>query len=539
MKTIRQRLLQIALVAAGVFASVAVAAPAADPGLPHLEKRGAVTQLIVGGKPFIVLGGQVGNATGFPNRMERAWPKFKAMHLNTVEFPIYWGEIEPEEGRFDFSGVDAIIRGLRTQGLRAIPLWFGAYKNGAMDYAPVWVKADPQRFPRVLDYGGRPIRVLSPHGAATLDADRRAFGELMQHLREVDGADHTVILVQVENESGILGSVRDYAPEATRLFNGPAPASLVTALHRPTGTWKEAFGARAEEMFTGYYLASYINAVARAGKAAYPLPLFVNVWMGGEGTNDRFLEFDRPGDSYPSGGPQSHMIDLWKATAPDLDLIGPDIYHQSPLIYRTILSRYARPDNPLLVVETGRGLAFARFCFYALGDFSAIGFTPFGMDAGPGDELSPGFADMAANFRILGEALPALAELQAAGKLQAAVEEEFIPGRMLYCGGYDILVRFRPPNRLTGQPATPVPSGRVLVGQLGPDEFLIAGFDAALDFKPPMESGFTGAQFLQVEEGRYVNGAWQRTSLRVGNFTDGGLQFPPQGALLRVRLMQY
>jgi hypothetical protein len=292
-------------------------------------------------------------------------------------------------------------------------------------------------------------------------------------------------------------------------------------------------------MFTGYHLSSYINEVARAGKQAYPLLTFVNVWMGGEGTNDRFLEFDRPGDSYPSGGPQSHLINLWKATAPDIDLIGPDIYHQSPIIYRMILSRYTRPDNPLLVVETGRGLTFARFCFYALGEFSAIGFSPFGVDAGPDEGLAAGFTDMAANFRVLGSALPALADLQAAGKLQAAVEEEFIPGRMLYFDGYDILVRFRPPNRYTAQPVTPAPSGRVLVGQLGSDEFLIAGFDAALDFKPSAGSEHTGAQFLLVEEGRYQNGIWTRTNLRNGDFTSNGLVFPQSGALIRAKLMRY
>jgi hypothetical protein len=528
-----------------VLCSLALAAGRAQTSsvsiLPHLEKRGAVTQLIVDGKPFIILGGQVGNPAGFPERMERAWPLFKALNANTIEFPIYWEQIEPEEGKFDFSGVDQIIRGLRSQGLHAIPLWFGTYKNGAMDYVPAWVKADPKRFPRVLDYGGRPIRVLSPHGQATLEADRRAYTELMKHLKEIDGNDHTVILMQVENESGVLGSVRDYSPEVTRLFNGPVPAALVTALKKPPGTWKEVFGSRAEEMFTGYHLSSYINAVAHAGKEVYPLPTFVNVWMGGEGTNDRFLEFDRPGDSYPSGGPQSHMISLWKATAPDIDLIGPDIYHQAPSIYRMILSRYTRPDNPLLVVETGRGGVYARFCFMALGDFSAIGFSPFGVDAGPGSELSAGFTDMAANYRVLKSALPAIADLQASGKLQAAIEDEFIPGRNLYFDRYDVLVRFHPPGR-TPPPAaagTAVPSGRVLIGQLGPDEFLIAGFDAALDFKPPMGSEQTAAQCLLVEEGAYENGAWKRTGLRNGDQTTPGLVFSPQGALIRVKLMRY
>jgi len=512
--------------------------------MPHLEKRGALTQLFVDGKPFIVLGGQVNNPSGFPDRMEIAWPKFKALNANTIEYPIYWEQIEPQEGKFDFSGVDQIIKGLRSQGLHAIPLWFGTWKNGAMDYVPAWVKADTKRFPRVLDYGGRPIRVLSPHGQATLEADRTAFAELMKHIKEIDGNDHTVILVQVENESGILGSPRDYSPESTKLFNGPVPENLVTGLKLKPGTWKEVFGPRAEEMFTGYYLSSYINAVAKAGKAEYPLPMYCNVWMGGEGTSDRFNEFDRPGDSYPSGGPQSHMINLWKVTAPNIDILGPDIYHQSPLIYRMILSRYTRPDNPLYVVETGSGTVFARYCFYALGEFSAIGFCPYGIDANSGSELSPGFTDMAANFRILKTALPVIADLQVKGKLQAAVEEEFIPGRELSFDGYDILVRFRQPVRSSGKPleasGPPAPSGRVLIGQLGPDEFLLAGFDAAVDFKPSLDSGFTSVQGLLIEEGVFDNnGVWKRTSLINGDISDDGLPLGSQGNLIKIKLMRY
>ncbi len=530
------------LIAAAGVAPISAAQPAPDANLPHLEKRGAVTQLIVDGKPFIILGGQVGNPTGFPDRMERVWPKFKSLNANTIEFPIYWEQIEPVEGTFDFSGVDQIIRGLRSQGLRAVPLWFGTYKNGAMDYVPAWVKVDTKRFPRVLDYGSRPIGVLSPQGQATLEADRKAYAELMKHLKEIDGTDHTVIMMQVENESGILGSVRDYSPESSKLFNGQVPEKLVTALKKKPGTWKEVFGGRAEEMFTGYYLSSYINEVARAGKQIYPIPTCVNVWMGGYDTNDRMTEFDRSGDSYPSGGPQSHMIDLWKATAPDIDVIGPDIYHQSPIIYRMILTRYTRPDNPLFIIETGGAIA-PRFLFYALAEFSAIGFTPYGVDSGPGPDVRAEFTDIAADFRVLKPALPVIAELQGTDKLKAAVEEEAIPGRMLYFDGYDVLARFHPPARNASPataPAGPViPSGRVLVGQLGPDEFLIAGFDAALDFKPSMGSEYTKAQCLLVEEGTYENGLWKTTYLRNGNFSIGGVTLSPQGAMIKVKLMRY
>ena len=164
-----------------------------------------VYQLLVDGKPFIILGGQVNNPSAFPDRMQRAWPEFKALHANTIEFPVYWDSIEPVEGKFDFSGFDEIVRGLRQQNLRAILLWFGTWKNGAMDYTPAWVKSNPTRFPRVIDSGGKPIRVLSPHGQATLEADRTAYTALLRHVKEIDEADRTVIMMQVENESGISG----------------------------------------------------------------------------------------------------------------------------------------------------------------------------------------------------------------------------------------------------------------------------------------------------------------------------------------------
>jgi len=525
--------------AVAAFSIAIISSSAQDANLPHLEKQGAVTHLIVDGKPFIIFGGQVSNPIGFSDRMERVWPKLQSLGANTVEFPIYWEQIEPAEGTFDFSDLDKIILGLRSQGLRAVPLWFGTYKNGAMDYVPDWVKVDTRRFPHVLDYGGRPIDVLSPHGQATMKADSAAFAALMKHLKEFDRTDHTVIMMQVENESGIVGSVRDYSPESTKLLNGPVPEKLTTALKKKPGTWKEVFGGRAEEMFTGYYLSSFINAVAEAGKEVYPIPTCVNVWMGGYDTNDRMTEFDRPGDSYPSGGPQSHMIDLWKATAHSIDVIGPDIYHQSPIVYRTILTRYTRPDNPLYVIETGRGIA-PRFLFYALADFSAIGFTPYGVDGGPGPDVSAEFTNIAAGFRLLKPALPVIAELQGTDKLKAAVEEEAITGRMLYFDGYDILVRFHPATRNATPAAGPVaPSGRVLVAQLGPDEFLLAGFDAAVDFKPPMGSEFTEAQYLHVEEGTYENGEWKTTYLRNGNFSIGGVQLSPKGAMVRVKLMKY
>jgi hypothetical protein len=371
---------------------------------------------------------------------------------------------------------------------------------------------------------------------------------MMKHLREIDEADRTVIMVQVENEPGSLGSVRDFSPESNKLFSGPAPSHLVTALKKKPGTWKEAFGRIADEAFNAYYLSTYINEVAKAGKQIYPLPAYVNVWNGGYGTNDNFEVFDRPGETYPSGGAVSHMLDLWKANAPAVDIIASDIYHQNPITYLRILRDYTRPDNPLLVVETGRGIA-ARAFFYAVADYSAIGFGPFGVDGAPGAALRPDMAAIAADFRVVQSAVPLMTELQGTGKLKAAVEETGTGARNLIFSDFDILVRFHPPAR---QPAGSVgaapagapaePSGRVFIAELAPDEFLIMGFDSSVEFRPAQGSGYTAAQLLSNEEGVFENGSWKRTVLGItaqGDYSGPTVNLSAQGAMIRVKLMRY
>ena len=531
----------------GLLACVVWLALAQSRPIPQLVKTGDKFTFLVDGKPFIMLGGQVGNFSALPDRMDRARDAFRAMNLNTVEYPVYWNVIEPEEGKFDFSGFDQILRGVRSQGLRAVLLWFGTWENGAMDWSPNWVKSDPSRFPRVLDRGGRPIRVLSPHSRATLEADKKAYTTMMKHLREMDETDRTVIMMQVENEPGLLGSPRDYSPEANKLFSGAVPEKLVTALKKKPGTWKEVFGREAEEAFSAYAVSGYINEVARAGKDVYPLPAYVNVWNGGYGTNDNWERFDRPGETYPSGGAVSHMLDLWKANAPAIDAIASDIYHQSPIAYLKILNNYRRPDNPLLIVETGRGIA-ARAFFYAMADFSAIGFGPFGVDGG-GAELRPDMAAIAADFRLVKSAIPVITELQGTPRLKAAVEEAGIGARNLIFRNYDLLVRFNPPGRAPagtiGQPAagaSAAPSARAMVAELAPDEFLVMGFDSSVEWRPVQGSDYTAAQFLEAQEGVYENGVWKTTvigSTSQGDYTGPTIRLPAQGALMRVKLIQY
>ena len=539
----KQKLIRIGLALAFSISS----ALAQSKPIPQLVKKDGKFRLMVDGQPFVMLGGQVGNFSAFPEIMERSWSRFKAMNLNTVEYPVYWNVIEPEEGKFDFRGFDQILHGVRSQGLRADLLWFGTWKNGAMDWTPDWVKSDPKRFPRVLDSGGKPIRSLSPMSKSNLEADQKAYSAMIRHLREIDDADRTVIIVQVENEPGSLGSVRDFSPESNRLFDGLAPAQLVSALKKKPGTWKEVFGRIADEAFNAYYLSHYIDQVAQAGKQIYPLPTYVNVWNGGYGTNDNFEKFDRPGETYPSGGAVSHMLDLWKANASNIDMIASDIYHQNPITYLKILNDYTRPDNPLLVVETGRGIA-ARAFFYALANFSAIGFGPFGVDGG-GEALRPDMAAIAADFRVVRSALPIIAGLQGTEKLKGAVEETGTGARNLIFSNYDALVRFRPPGRQpagsggAAPAAGPVePSARALIAELGPDEFLVMGFESSVEFRLVQGSAYTAAQLLVEETGEFADGVRKPSAPGLkaqGDYSGPLVNLPANGSMVKIKLMRY
>jgi hypothetical protein len=537
-------------------AAASIALAQAKP-IPQIVKAGAKYTFLVDGKPFLMLGGQVDNFSSWlpgpyyrtiepiQDEIAKVLPGFKSYHANTIEFPVHWGYIEPEEGRFDFAAFDQIIRDIRAHDLRAVVLWFGTWKGGDDTFQPDWVRSNPTRFPHALDDDGKALGTLSPHGAATMEADRRAFAALMKHIREIDERDRTVILVQVENEAGLLGSARDHSPEANKLFNGPVPAEFATALGKKPGAWTEVFGGQfADEAFTTYYMAKYINLVAQAGKDAYPLPLCLNVWIGGPGTN----AFGRPGDTYPSGGGQAHTLDLWKAAAPAIDVIAPDIYDRSAVNYRKLLADYARSDNPLLLVETGEGKEYARYAFMAFGEYGAIGLAQFGVgikDYGATAEgdFGPQFADMAGDFRLLRNAAGAIAKLQGTKRLQSAIEEENIDRRLLSFERYDVLVKFLPavgpwPGWGQARPPT-IPSGRALLAQLQPDEFLILGFDSVIDFRPPVISGHKEARIVQVEEGDYKDGVWTPVRSQPGVSARSpatNLALPKEGAMLRVKL---
>lgn len=509
---------------------------------PRLAQKDGRYALLVDGHPYLILGGQIHNSSAWPSELPQVWESMAALHANTLEAPVYWEQFESEPGKFDFTNVDAIVEGARVHHLHVIILWFGTWKNGNMHYVPAWVKNDPSRFPRTIRQDGEPIDVLSPLSRNTLEADKAAFTALTRHLNELDNAQHTILLVQVENETGTMGSERDFSPQANKEFAAQVPAELLTATGKQRGTWSEVFGTEADEVFQAYHLAIYVNEIAAAGKHEFNVPYYINVWVKDPPTGLPQRQIDQPGFGYPSGGAvqKSTLIDLWRKLAPSIDMIGPDIYNDDSQYYRETIRAYDRPDNPLWIPETGRSDGFGKFLFYALGE-GAIGFSPFGVDQTGwnilGDES---WTAHPRNFAIVAPLAHEIAQLEFDGKVKTAVEE---PGRAtqeLEFGAWNATVQFGFPQQDGGPaPGTKDAHGAALVAQLGPDEFLVTGVDTIVTFHLPGKQPWVHSQIVTAEQGTYENGLWQPLRLWNGDETDRGLWFHQKPEAVRVKMQRF
>lgn len=492
--------------------------------IPYLEKQGTAARLVVDGKPFLMISGELHNSTcgGF-EYMRPVWKKMAAKNLNSVIATVSWELVEPEEGKFNFELVDSTIAGARKEGLKLALIWFGSWKNSGSVYIPTWVKRDYNKYPRVIDEHGKPLEILSTFGKESEKADAKAYAALMKHITEVD-YDHTVILMQVENEMGILdmpgkdpaAARRDFSETANAAYNGPVPAKLIDYLvanketlfpelkkvwaangYKTEGSWEQVFGKSTfrpdpkdwqyysfytEELFMAWHYASYVESVASAGKAEYPLPMYVNAWLKQPGTR-------WPG-RYPSGGPLPQVLDIWRAAAPSISFIAPDIYIDE---YKWTCEEFMRGGNPLFIPETRGGEAGAARAFFTFGEYSAGCFAPFGIDNRMWEENDP--LDMTyAALRIL-ESL--ILEHQGKGTMRGILVDEKEPVCRIEMGDFIVEAKLASRNLKT--------TGGLII-QTGPEEFICTG--RALDVFFLSKDEKTRVALDIVDEGTFDNGKW-------------------------------
>jgi hypothetical protein len=534
-----RRLCSFAITSLLALAATNLIAQSSSP-LPVIAQRGAARQLIVDGKPFLMLAGELHNSSASSAEyMEPIWPRLKALHLNTVVGTVSWELMEPEEGHFDFTLVDSQIASARKESMRLVLIWFGSWKNTGSMYVPVWVKQDKQRFqwaeqhdPPTPEHPKRGLYALSAFSRNAEEADARAFRALMRHIRQVD-PQHTVVMMQIENEAGILTEGRDYSSMAQAAWNGEVPAALMTYLsahkdrllpelatiwgrngYRVHGTWSDVFGTDryAEEVFSSWYIGRYEEAVASAGRQELALPMYANAWLV---QNDNQL----PGD-YPSGGAVSRMMDIWQAAAPSLGFLAPDIYIAD---FEGTCASYARQGNVLFFPESR---PIPGNYLWAIGHYNAIGVSDFGVD-----DLREG-DPVGGLYQKLEGIMPILLQAEQRNGVVA------LPPRnsgvsTVSLGGFEIEARYTavrvsnypsvtsPTNGKAGGPGKGLApdvvvttealasgqAGYGLVIAAGPDEFYILGRGLSLTFnRPPSEPN--DWVMYDLEEGTFRDGNW-------------------------------
>jgi hypothetical protein len=535
--------------------------------IPHLEKHGTATRLVVHREPFLMMAGELHNSTcGGLEYMRPVWKKMAAKNLNTVIATVSWELIEPEEGKFDFALVDSIIAGAREANLKLVLIWFGSWKNASSVYIPSWVKKDYEKYPRARDENGKPLEILSTFGEASCKADARAFAALMRHIKEIDSRYQTVVMMQVENEIGVLDCLgreqfgreisddpgnarRDFSDTANKAYNSAVPQQLTDYLvnHKETlfpellkvwskngfkieGTWEEVFGKSelwhdvkdwkfysyyTEELFMAWNYALYVERIASAGKKEYPLPMYVNAWLKQPVT---FW----PG-RYPSGGPLPQVLDVWRAAAPSIDFLAPDIYFEE---FTWVCDEYTRSGNPLFIPETVGGELGAARAFYTIGKYNASLFAPFGIDNPRYAENDP----LDESYAVIENMSSIILENQGMGTMRGILVNTASPVQKFELGNYLIEVRMAgfESSGIDRNERTRVAGGLII--NTGPDEFLAAG--KGLDIFFTTNDSLMRTAVNAVDEGIFKDGKWNPTrrlngdEVHASTYSGSGLKLP-------------
>jgi len=484
----------------------------AEPAIPHLNKHGSATHLIVNGKPLLMLAGETGNSSASNvDYMNTIWPKVVEMHLNTLVVPVYWELIEPKEADFNFSLVDSIIGGAREHNLKLVFLWFGTWKNSMSCYVPLWIKTDEAKYPRAREKDGRAEEILTAFDKTNRNADARAFAMLLKHIRSVDEQEQTVVMVQVENEIGMIPDARDYCGSADEAFNAPVPEKLMSYLDahkdgltqelralwekngfKTKGNWEEIFGKglSTDEVFMAWHFAEYANYVAEAGKKEYPLPMYVNAAL--------IRPNYKPGQ-YPSAGPLPHLFDIWRAAAPNIDFFSPDIYFATFVEWST---KYDRANNPLFIPEVGNNQSLAN-AFYAFGQLNAMGYSPFSIESldHPGDN------QVSQAYDVLGQLAPLILAHQGQGTMAAVILDSASEEARIKLGDYVFNVRHEYSWPFAPRTEGEYPRYGGLIIMVSPDEFYVAGRGLVVTFETNANDG-TRAGIGSLDAGKFVDGTW-------------------------------
>lgn len=505
--------------------------------LPHLQKKGNKTQLVVNQKPFLIRGGELGNSSATSmESMETIWTKLTDMNLNTVLTPVYWELIEPEEGKFDFKLVDDLILRARRENLKLVFLWFGSWKNSMSSHAPAWVKLNQKKYPRVKDDKNKSHEILTPFSENNLQADLNAFKKLMTHIKDFDQKEQTVIMIQVENEIGMLPTARDYHTLANEAFQKEVPKELIQYVQKnkqnlvpeffeiwkkngfkTSGNWEQIFGKglHTDEIFMAWYFSKFTNQIAKAGKDVYPIPMFVNAALN--------APEKKPGQ-YPSAGPLPHIMDVWKAAGNSIDFLAPDFYNPS---FKQWNDLFTRQGDPLFIPEHRFDETAPFKGLYAIGHYEAIGFSPFSIESVADAKKEP----LGKIYDLVKQLTPTIEANKGQGKIDGVLVDKENNTQIIKMGDYEFTFKHDYTlNWSDGAKADFWPMSSAIIIEIAKDEFYIAGSGIVVTFKSLKEK--LNAGILKTDQGIFENEKWKTIRHFNGDQTH-------QGRHLRISVGDY
>lgn len=519
--------------------------PALCVGEVKIVKNVGRNFLSVHGKPMLILGGELGNsAVTSPKDIHVNIEKIAGKGLNTLLVPAYWDLLEPREGIFDFSLVDTIIDQAKEKDIKVVILWFGAWKNSMSCYAPEWVKKDTGRYPRAYTETGKPMEILSVFSDEVYNSDSKAFKKLLRHIREYD-RDNTVIMVQVENEIGMLESPRDFSGLANAEYDKGVPEKLIqylcsnlNSLHpsllekwknngmKTSGSWKDIFGEDiyTDEYFMAWNYGKYIEKLVEEGNEIIAIPFYLNAAMN---SRER-----KPGE-YPSAGPLPHLKDIWMAAAPSVDFISPDIYDSG---FEKWVDCYDFDGNTVFVPEVKRDLNNPAQTYYVIGHHNALGISPFAIENG--DEEY--FDKLSRAYETLHELLPLLSDSKYFQWIDGVLLTAENPTTVINDDSVKISLSHYftlPWDSRAAFKDNWNDAGAILI-KISPDEYLLAGTGVVVKFEHEKEI----SQSQSLGEDGFVSTGNQNVKIkkidntpRIGILSVEEVNINPDGTLSRIR----
>ncbi|MEJ2049735.1 MAG: DUF5597 domain-containing protein, partial [Calditrichota bacterium] len=369
--------------------------------------------------------------------------------------------------------------------------------------------------PRIKDDKGKSHEILTPFSENNLQADLKAFQALMKHIQEIDEKDHTILMIQPENEIGMLPTAKDYSPLANKKFQENVPKEFIQYLkqhkenlvpefkeiwaqnsYKETGTWQDIFGEgpHTDEIFMAWYYAKFTNTVVEAGKAIYPLPMYVNAALNRPGK--------LPGTGYPSAGPLPHLMDVWKAGGPSIDFLSPDFYFPDIKHWSDL---YTREENPLFIPEHRFDNTVAPKAAFVFGHYEAMGFSPFSIESTAKPEVEP----LGKLYHLIDQLTPMITANQGQNKIDGVLLDKQNQESILQFGNYEFTIKHS--YTLGYEENSKNENWQItgaLIVQTDENEFYLAGSGVVITFKN-LKNPDLNVGILKAEQGKFENNAWK------------------------------